>query len=323
MKFRRWIGAGSAVVLGLGLGLQPTAAQASAGDASLVIGTWVRANDIGCGEPAWRAAARTKNLPADGRTRAVRLSQSGKAAGSTVKAYRSSEGTYNASGWGTRKLKVSLSVRLSATANPSRICWVNSFVGKAEIYTVRMSAPKKSWMVVRSRGAKQGSAEANIGVQGPTTATSAWVAPGKPVTRLVPKGEYTLGSRVKPSMSVPARTTSTRTASASIVGTVALYPIGTLRARSGNGKSFVKPGHRDCSKNRVKVGLTAAARTKARKITFTVDGKKRFTLTGAKLKQTSVFVGRIPKKTAGTIKANIVLKSGAKKTTKSTSWPCA
>ncbi len=54
-----------------------------------------------------------------------------------------------------------------------------------------------------------------------------------------------------------------------------------------------------------------------------MNGEHRFTLSGRELRRSTAYLRAIPKKSAGSVRAAIVLKSGAKRSVSSTSWPCA
>ena len=101
-------------------------------------------------------------------------------------------------------------------------------------------------------------------------------------------GEYIIGADLRPEVSAPAGTTTTQRASASVSARVSLFPIGTVRSHGGTGTRFVAFGHRNCSYDRVPVRIGRSAPRWVKKITFSVNGQRRFTLSGRELRRTSV-----------------------------------
>lgn len=323
MSIRRWASAGSVLVLGVAMGVAASPARADAGNALMDVSASVRVNDAGCARPAWSSARTTLPIPADGRTRELVVSQSGKAAASSVTASRAVRGAYSADSRGMRRLAIRASASVSAGPNASKVCAVTVLAATTAFYTQSMTAPKRSWLVVRSSGSvRPASTRAVVGLTGGSV-DDAGVKPGGSITRLVPAGTYRIGAQLEPFVDVPVQTTTTRSAAASLTATVALFPIGTLRARSGDGLGYVKAGHRDCTYNRVKAYFSEAARTKVRSATFSVDGERRFTLTGSQLQRDAIFVSSIPRASSGAIRVDILLRSGARRTSYATSWPCA
>lgn len=331
MSLRGWVGAGVALGVGLTLGLQPVAAQANVGSASLEVGAFVEVNRAECEKPDWSASApgsttastaTFKALPADGRSRELRVTHQGQGALSSLSASRFTGGSYSANAWGTRRVLIRASAAVSAGPNPSTFCSVPRFNATAALYTQSMSAPKKSWLVVRSSGTRTSSSTVLVGLTGDTF-NSVLQQPDGSISRLVPAGSYTIGARLESTISVPTSSTTTRRASASLSARVSLFPIGTVRSHGGTGTRFAAFGHRNCSYDRVPVRLGRSAPRYVQRITFFVDGDRRFTLSGRQLSSTTVKLRAIPKRSAGSVRAAIVLKSGAKRAVSSTSWPCA
>lgn len=332
MSVRRWLGAGVALGVGLTIGLPPVSSHATVGSASLEVGAAVTVNKPECEKPDWSssgagsttsATSAVKALPADSRTRELRDTQVGQGALSELSASQSVSGSYYANSWGTRRVVLRASAAVAAGANESTICSVTSFRASAAVYTHQMTAPKRSWVVVRSSGAMSGSrTKVLVGLTGDTL-NRVLQKPDGAITRLVPAGEYIIGADLRPEVSAPAGTTTTQRASASVSARVSLFPIGTVRSHGGTGTRFVAFGHRNCSYDRVPVRIGRSAPRWVKKITFSVNGERRFTLSGRELRRTSVKLRAIPKRSAGSVRAAIVLKSGAKRSVSSTSWPCA
>lgn len=323
MSFRRWMGVGSVLALGATMGLQPVGAQADAGSAVMEIAASVRVNDPGCATPTWASARKVQAVPADGRIRELTSTQTGKGAASSLTAARAVRGSYTVDARGTRRVSVRASASVSAGPNASEACSVTLFGTTAAFYTQSMTAPKRSWLVVRSSGAvRPATTTAVVGLSGGSIEDGG-VKPGGSITRLVPAGAYRIGAQLEPFVRVPAQTTTTRSAAASLTATVALIPIGTLRSRSGDGLGYITAGHRDCTYDRVKATFSAAGRTKVGRATFSVDGERRFTLTGSQLQRDAIFVRSIPRASSGAIRVDIVLRTGARRTSYATSWPCA
>lgn len=322
MSVRRWVGAGVALGVGLTLGLQPVQARAAIGSAALEIGAVAEVSPSDCEQPDWSPAYKSLGVPADGRTRELRLTQTGQGGLSKLSASRSVQGAYGANSWGTRRVTLRASAAVSAGPNASTRCAVTRLSTSAAFYTESMTAPKRSWLVVRSSGSVRPSGtSAIVGLTGDSF--NAVVKPGGSITRLVPAGAYTIGARLEPRLSVPAGTTTTRSASASVSAKVSLFPIGTVRSHGGTGTRFVAFKHRSCTYDRVPVLLGRSTPTLVKSITFYVNGDRRFTLSGRELRRTAAYLRAIPKKSAGSVRAAIVLKSGAKRSVSSTSWPCA
>lgn len=330
MSVRRWVGAGVALGVGLTLGLQPVQARAAIGSAALEIGAFVEVSQSWCEKPDWREDTPTTSTNtattaiSAGQTRELEGNLSGQAGGSKLSASRFVRGSYSANSWGTRRVVLRGSVAVSAGPNPSP-CTVKKFNATVRVYTLGMSAPKRSWLVVRSSGARSGSGGVIVGMTGRVFGSQPPVLqqPDGAITRLVPAGEYEIGAELKPQVSVPAGSTTTRRASASVSAKVSLFPIGTVRSHGGTGTRFVAFKHRSCAYDRVPVQLGRSTPTLVKSITFYVNGDRRFTLSGRELRRTTAYLRAIPKKSAGSVRAAIVLKSGAKRSVSSTSWPCA
>lgn len=330
MSVRRWVGAVVALGVGLALGLHPVEAHASAGGAALEVGAFVEVSQSWCEKPDWPQSTSTssssstiKSIPADNRAYERRVSQKAQGGASMLSASRFVRARYAASAWGTRRVELRASAAVSAGPNPSP-CVIKRFNATAAMYTTGMAAPRKSWLVVRSSGSMTGpQTSVVVGLTGDGDFNRVITQPDGSITRLVPAGDYTIGARLEPQITVPQNSTTTRSASANVTASVTLYPIGTLRTFTGTGRSYVRTGHRDCALNRARIDLTAATRKYARKITFSVNGVRRVTMRSAGLQRSSFYLGRIPDASAGAIRAAIVLKSGAKRTMQATTWPCA
>lgn len=319
MSFRRWAGVGSVLVLGIAVGLAAPPARAAVGSA--VLGSWDYISvPSGCAKDVTGAEPGDVTVKADGVWRTVRMRRSGTLSSSAVSGATDVTGRIATDTRGSTKVGLKVSASASATPRTPSICAVDNYGVDATVSARQALAPTTSWLVVRSSGSTRGSAETGFGSP---DVTGGFVPLGRSLTRLVPAGTYTLGGGVDAAVRVPAGSTTARSASASATATVALFPVGTLRARSGNGLGYVKAGHRDCSQHRAKAYVSEAARTRARSATFFVNGERRFTLSGRQLQRDAVFVSSIPRASAGAIRVDVVLRSGARRTSYATSWPCA
>jgi hypothetical protein len=322
MKVRRWLGAGAALVVGAALFAQPPVAEASAFAASITASDTVEATgaDFACRNSVSMSGARpgTVSFPADGVTREYRLGRSGTAGSSDVRTAASVRGGVATNAWGTTRATVKAGASVSARPQGPTSCTVSA--AATGILAVRVVAPRTSWLVVRS-SAKLAGADPALGIESDNGAVRLQVAPGRALTRLVPASTYTLVGGL--TASVQVRTTAPQAEQGSLDASLALYPIGTLRKHTGTGKRFITAGNRDCARKRVDLALSARAHKKARRITLTLDGKRVKVLTGRSLQRAVVRVKRIPAKSGGVIGATVVLKSGAVRRMKASSWPCA
>lgn len=319
--------AGAALVLSLtaGLAVHPAPAHATIVGATLeAYETASVSGDPGCAKPAFTGSRPgTHAIPADGRPRVVKLDRSGRAGVTIIGAAGTVQGWAARNSWGTHRVSVSAVVAVSAKPSQSTICSV-SLQATGAVFAEARSI-RKSWVVVRSTGSSRGGAAVApaIGVEALTgDPLHVLVTPGRSVTRLVPAGDYAVGGRVTPRVVTGAHNTILRSASAKVSGTVSLLPVGTLRSRTGAGQTYVKVGHRNCAGNSTYAYFSSAARSKAQRITFYVDGQRRGILTGSALQRSSLLVTRIAPRGIGEVQAVIRLKSGEKRTMRAISWPC-
>ena len=325
---RRWLGAGVALFVGAALLAPPVGAHAAATgaryaatDTISVIGadaackntkhtTSLNASGEGDGKP----------FPIDGVTREYHIDRTGTAGSSTTRTTAVMRGNVVTNAWGSMRAKVRATASASARPSGATVCGV-SIAARAELI-VDLVAPRRSWAVVRSTGRLSG-ASSSLGLESTDGRTRLVVNPGAKLTRLLPPGGYAVIGGVTASVSVPAHTTAARAEQGLVDATLAFYPIGTLRKLTGKARPFITAGNRDCSRKRVDLTLTKRAHKKARRITLTLNGKRVKVLTGKALRRDRVRVKRIPAKSAGVVRASVVLKSGAVRTMKTTSWPCS
>ena len=317
-QVRRWSVLGALGVL-LAAGLQPAPAHAAIDSAYLsAYDTWSIpsgcANTVGGTEPG------DVRLAPDGRWRTITLRRSGRLSSSDMTGGATVTGRVTTDARGTTRLGMKVSASASARPTASSPCSLRYSVS-ATSEARRAVSPTKAWLVIRSTGSVRGTTDAMFGAEGPTR--DYFIRLGQSLTRLVPAGTYTLGGGVAASVNVAASSTRAASSAANAKANVAVIRIGTLRTLTGTGRPYVRTGHRDCALNRIRVDLTEAARTKARRITFSVNGVARVTMRSAGLRRSSFYLGRIPDASAGALRADIVLKSGARRTTYASTWPCA
>ncbi|MBU2696871.1 hypothetical protein [Pimelobacter sp. 30-1] len=235
------------------------------------------------------------DLPRDGRTHTARLQRTGRVSNSTVSATSVVTGDVSGDARGGVRMGLAISSQVSARPLGGTICALSYTLDSAVV-----------------------AASADSG-------TEYVVPPGRSLTRLVPPGGYAVGTRVTAQVAVPATsgTPAPVAASASVSGTLELVPIGTLRRQSGAARAFLRAGHRDCAARRVTMTLSPRARTKARRITLAVAGRRAEVLTGKALRRGTVTRGRIPARSDGAIRATVVTRAGAVRRLSATSWPCA
>jgi len=140
---------------------------------------------------------------------------------------------------------------------------------------------------------------------------------GTGARQLVGAGAYDLSAQA--SATANAGTPSSQ---ASLNLAADLIPVGTLASVSGRAARFLGFGNRSCARNTTRVSLGKAIRTKTRKVTFYVNGRKRTTLTGGELRRRGVVLRRIPPASAGAVKAVVISKKGKRTSARATSWPC-
>lgn len=325
MSLRRRAGVALVLSLTAGFAVHPAPAHATVVGATLdAYETASVSGDPSCAKPAFTGSRPGSHaIPADGRPRVVKLDRTGRAGITTIGAAGTVRGWAARNSWGTHRVAVSAVVAVSAKPSQSSICSVSlQATGAvfAEAHGIR-----KSWVVVRSTGSSRGGAGRApvIGVEAVTgDPLHILVAPGSSLTRLVPAGDYAVGGRVTPRVVTGAHNTLLRSASASVSGTVSLLPVGTLRARTGAGQSYVTVGHRNCGNNSTTASFSAAARAKAKRITFYVDGQRRGVLQGTALQRSSLPITGIAPRGIGEVQAVIRLKTGEKRTMRAISWPC-
>lgn len=258
--------------------------------------------------------------PMDGKTHEVRLDRTGTALTTDLRATGLVRARVARNSWGVRKAEVSASLAVSATPRSPHVCSVmwNSLGGVA--MNTRIS--KRSWLVVRSSRSATGYSEGGVEIYGPSVSSSAIVPAGRSLDRLVPPGDYGTTSYVTSMVTLTPNTAATASARATFKAMVALLPVGTRRSLRGTARGLVTPGHRSCTDNRVRVAFSDAARNRTRQITFYVNGDRRVVLRGRALQRSSILLSRIAPRSDGVVKAVVIAKSGARRTMRSTSWPC-
>ena len=329
MSVRRWCVAGSVLALSAGLALQPVVSSAKIAG---VIGAQVVTDDFWgdsstgsgpCTGTDATGATPTLDLPVNGGWRTVSMQRTGGvvATSQTSSTSKVSGRVSTTARGGTR---LDLSVRAAARATPTSVsptCTVR-YDGRGG-GGVETTVSRRSWMVARSTVTAQGAHGGDVMLQALDGSYFAGTTPGKPLTRLVAPGSYLLFAIVDAKTEVPAGSTTARSASATMTASMSAIPIGTRRTLTGTGRPYVVAGHRDCARSRVAVALTRAARTKVRSIAFFVDGQRRVVLRGRGLQRSSLLLTRLAPRKFGVVRADVVLRSGAKRVMRSTSWPCA
>lgn len=316
---RRWSVLGALGVLLAG-GLQPAPAHAAI-DSAYLSSFDTLSIPSGCANTLSGSEPGDVRIAPDGRWRTITLRRSGRLSSSDIAGGATVTGRVTTDARGTTRVGMKVSASASARPVASSICSIDHYTVSATSDARKAVSPTRAWLVIRSTGSVRGTTEAMFGAEGPTR--DYFIRLGQSLTRLVPAGTYTLGGGVAASVSVAAHSTKAASSAANATANVALVRIGTLRTFAGTGRPYVRTGHRDCSLNRARIDLTAAARTQARRITFSVNGVRRVTMRSAGLQRSSFYLGRIPDASAGAIRADIVLKSGAKRTMQATTWPCA
>lgn len=319
---RRWLGAGAVVLLAGGLGLQPVpSAEAAIRAAELSATEWVTVPS-GCADDMAGSEPNRVELPRDGRPHTVRLQRSGTVSNSGVSATSVVTGTLSGDSWGSVRMGLAISSSVTARPRGATICSLTYKLDSGVVADV--TAPRRSWLVVRAKGTVRSGGSAVVAASADSGAEYV-VLPGRTLTRLVPAGGYAVGTRVTAQVAVPATSTTPAAvaSSASVAGSLDLFPIGTLRKHSGKARAYIKAGHRDCAGRQVTMTLTPKAAAKARRITLAVDGKRAKVLTGKALRRASVRLTKIPARSNGAISATVVTRSGAVRKMSATSWPCA
>ncbi|SFM52034.1 hypothetical protein SAMN05421671_2097 [Pimelobacter simplex] len=319
---RRGVAAGAVVLLAGGLGLQPVpSAEAVVRAAELTAAEWVTVPS-GCADDMTGSEPNRVDLPRDGRPHTVRLQRSGTVSNSAVSGTSVVTGTLTGDAWGSVRMGLAISSSVTARPRGGTICSLTYKLDSGVVADV--TAPRPSWLVISAKGAVRSGGTAVVAASADSGAEHV-VLPGRKLTRLVPAGGYAVGTRVTAQVAVPA-TSSTPPAvasSASVSGSLGLFPIGTLRQQSGKARAYLTAGHRDCAGRRVTMTLTPKAATKARRITLSVNGKRARVLTGKALRRTTVRLTKIPARSDGAISATVVTRSGAVRKMTARSWPCA
>ena len=320
MKVRRSVGVVAA--LAASLGLPPVAAEAgpATGSGQLQMSYSAQVSSAGCGMDM-NADTPVVGLSASGAWQTVK----GSAIGSMAQFRPVADATARARiVTGARGgVRVDLAVDAVTEIYPSGIndgCTVKYGLGGAVESTV--SVPVSSWAVARGSAKVQGGSSSNFEAVSPDRTVRVVGSLGYPSTRLVPAGSFSARLWLSPN-AVSAGPVTTVRASVNGTGTVAFVPIGTRRTLSGTGTGLISVGHRDCGRNRVVASFSSAARTRLRSATFAVDGQRRVVLRGRQLQRSSLVLGSIARTGAGKVSVQMVLKSGARRVTASTSWPCA
>lgn len=322
MSLRRRAGVAAVLVLTAGAAWHPVPAHALVTSVQAELYETATVADATCAKPTFTGPRPgTVALPADGRTREYRLDRTGGTPAVALHAAGTVRGWAARNSWGTHRVVVSALAAVSSRPRSGGACAL-SLRTEAALFA-RVAGVRKSWLVVTSSGSSRGGAASPpiVGLQGDTV--QALVAPGRSLTRLVPAGDYLIGARVTPRATAAAHSTTVQGASASVSATVSLLPVGTLRAQSGGGLAYVTAGHRSCASNSTYAYFSSAARTKAQRITFYVDGQRRGVLTGSALQRSALPVTGIAPRGIGEVRAVIRLKSGDKRTMRAISWPCA
>src|SRR5690606_11149440 len=117
-----------------------------------------------------------------------------------------------------------------------------------------------------------------------------------------------------PRVRVPADSTLRHHEAAQVTARLLIHPIGTLRSRTGNGLGYVNVGHRDCARHRTILRFSSAARSRARKVTVFVNGKRRIVLKGRHVRRAVLTVTSIPAASSGALRVVTTLKGGGRRT---------
>lgn len=329
VMMRRWCVAGSVLALSAGLALHPTSSSARAG--GVEIARLVLSDGGGMSYPTGQTCTSAPgtgtepelDLPVNGGWRTVHMSRTGASfATSQVASSGDASARVVSDRRGTTRLDVKTAVRAKATpTSASPYCSVDYHAGGGA--GIQVAVTRRSWAVLRSTASARGTLDGTIYLG---TADYSWdveTTPGKGLTRLVRPRTYQLVAEISSEVRVPAGSTTARSSSASMTANLSIIPTGTRRTHTGSGLAYVTAGHRDCANSRVTMRFTNAARSKARKITFYVNGQRRIVLRGRQIQRSSLLLTRIAPSSAGIVRAEVVLRSGARRAMQSTSWPCA
>ncbi len=325
MSVRRPFAAAGAALLAGVLGVQVTTAEATT---PTVTDTYYDAGGFfyeiaGCDQTSGNESS-PNALAADGAWHTTaNVTRSGTYQGTAWSRSVSTKARITRSSRGGARLEVRATASSKVDPSPRATCAFNDEVsGWANL---ELTLPVRSWLVLGSRVASQ---SGNGQAHGRAVVTSAdgvvaSVVAGGSRTRLVAAGSYEVTADGGVRTGLSNGSTRTKSHRATVNSSAAFVPIGTRRTHQGTGRSYLTPGHRDCARNHVRVTFSNAVRTRARSITFSVDGDRRTRLTGRGLDRASLTLGRIARKGKGAVRADIVLRSGARRTMTSTSWPCA
>lgn len=323
VRRRRWAVLGTllAVVAAGTTGVQEAGAAARAADQQWVAATGLASVLGPCGGESVALTGPqhpgSTALPVDGTVRTFTIDVSGWDQHTTFRATGRVRASATRSGRGMRRLAIDASLAASTAPTAERRCGaaLEAFAG----VSVAVTTTQRSWLVAQSAvsGALDGS------VRAARKGTSVIDLPlGQRATRLVAPGDYRLTSSGRARVvEEPGGGGAAR--SGTFTSSVAVIPVGTRRSLSGTGLSFVTFGHRSCADDRVRARLSDAARSRVRKVTFFVNGQRRQVLRGRQLQRSGTQLSSIGPRTSGAVRAELVLRSGARRTTSSTSWPCA
>lgn len=324
VSMRRCASAAVAGVLGMALGVPAAPAGAVVGTASITVGeslSWGGPTGVNC--PRSVTGAKPAPLPtkADGVWRTITMSRSGSLATSALSGTAVGRARVVSDAHGVTRIDLRMSSTVSLKPSGPSPC-VIGYRTRSGATALDVTVAKRSWLAVRSSVTARGAVEGSIGAGKMDESASYFVAPGKSLTRLVAPGSYGMGGEAGSGTSVPAGSTTATSASSSVSGLVAFFPVGTRRSLSGDGRAFATVGHRSCTYNRVRVTFTDRTRTSARQIALYVNGDRRYVLRGRSLQRSSILLTRIAASSDGVVKAVVTTKSGARRTMRSTSWPC-
>lgn len=322
MNGRRWAALGTLLaVVGAGTTGVEAGAAARAADQQWVAATALASVLGPCGGDAVTLTGvqhpGSTALPVDGTVRTFTIDVSGWDQHSTFRATGRVRASASRSGWGTRRLAVNASLAASTAPTAERRCGA-ALEARAR-GTVEVTTIKRSWLVAQStvsgpldgsvRAARDGSSVVDLPL-------------GHRTTRLLAAGRYLLTSDAQARVQEEPGG-SGASESGSFSSSVTLIPVGTRRSLTGTGTGYLTVGHRDCSLHRVRASFTQAGRSRVTRAIFSVDGSRRLVLRGSQLPRSGVYLGSIARTSKGAIRADLVLRSGARRTTYSTSWPCA
>lgn len=336
MSVRRWVSASAIVVLGAGLVQQPVPAGATIHGAATMDYTdgGGSAGDPGCAGAGAAGSgnsfhdlmqgSRASNVPfrKNGVWHSGRLQREGTLGSSRVTATSTVQGRAVGDRWGTARLGARIATRVVADpASQPSICRVQYRVDNA-VRAVDVAVRGTSWLVIRSsRSGVAGGFSGQFGALRNDERVRVLVAPGQSRKQLIPGGSYAIGGGTVSSVQVEAYSTATQVATAEVRAAVEIFPIGTRRTHSG-ATGYARSGHRSCTEHKVRITLTDKARNRARRITFYVDGDRRRVLTGSAIQRPGLTLRSIRPASYGKVRVVVLTRSGARRTMRSTTWPC-